>query len=503
MLYLLYAFIAGAVSAFGFEPVGWWPLLLVAFAALCELLDRTKSLRRSLLLGWLFGFGQFVVGLNWLATAFTYQAAMPPWLGWVAVVLLSVYLAVYPALAAGVGWYFGRDDRVVMVTVLGGAWAITEWLRGTIFTGFPWNPAAAALAPTPLIGVTPLIGTYGMSGLVVLLGGAIWLEYYRKWLPLVVILAASVFLWLLPSSTVPADPLTFRSVRIVQPDIGEQDKWKPGFGDEAARRFAALSGPPSDQPRLLLWPEAAIVEPLQDARTGGQGLAEFQRTRAASLLGPGDLLLTGGLAVFSRDGEHVDGATNSIFVLAPGGRIAARYDKSHLVPYGEYLPMRPLLSALGLSRLAPGEMDFLSGPGPRTLDLGGEWGKVGFDVCYEIIFSGHVVDEHNRPQFIFNPSNDAWFGSWGPPQHLAQARLRAAEEGLPILRATPTGISAVIDARGNIVKALPWRTPGVIDAVLPPAANSAPLFARIGNAIPLLLGLLLIAGGIVLGRKRR
>src|SRR5690348_2091712 len=123
MLYLLYAFIAGAVSACAFEPVGWWPLLLVAFAALCELLDRTKSLGRSLLLGWLFGLGQFVVGLNWLATAFTFQSAMPAWLGWVAVVLLSVYLAVYPAIAAGVGWWFGRDDRVVMVTTLGGAWA--------------------------------------------------------------------------------------------------------------------------------------------------------------------------------------------------------------------------------------------------------------------------------------------------------------------------------------------------------------------------------------------
>ena len=503
MLYLLYALIAGVVSAFGFEPVGWWPLLLVAFAGLCELLDRTKSLRTSLALGWLFGFGQFVVGLNWLATAFTYQAAMPPWLGWVAVVLLSVYLAVYPAIATGVGWYFGRDDRVVMVTVLGGAWAICEWLRGTIFTGFPWNPAAAALAPTPLIAVTPLIGTYGLSGLVVLLGGAIWLEYYRKWLPLVVILAASVFLWLLPSSRVPPDPLTIRNVRIVQPDIGEQDKWKPGFGEEAARRFAALSGPPSDQPRLLMWPEAAIVDPLQDARTAGQGLAEFQRTRAASLLGPGDLLLTGGLAVFSRDGVNVAGAANSIFVLAPGGRVAARYDKSHLVPYGEYLPMRPLLSALGLSRLAPGDMDFLSGPGPRSVDLGGQWGKVGFDVCYEIIFSGHVVDEHNRPDFIFNASNDAWYGSWGPPQHLAQARLRAAEEGLPVLRATPTGISAVIDGRGNVVKSLPWRTAGVIDAALPADADSAPPFARFGNIIPILLGFLLIAGGIVLGRKRR
>jgi apolipoprotein N-acyltransferase len=221
------------------------------------------------------------------------------------------------------------------------------------------------------------------------------------------------------------------------------------------------------------------------------------------VLGPGDLLLTGGIAVGSRDGVHVSGAANSVFVIAPGGRIVGRYDKAHLVPYGEYLPMRPLLSAIGLSRLAPGDLDFAPGPGPRSIDLGGEWDKVGFDLCYEIIFSGHVVDERNRPQFIFNPSNDAWFGSWGPPQHLAQARLRAAEEGIPVLRATPTGISAVIDGRGNVVKALPWRKAGVIDAVLPPAANSPTFFARVGNLIPLLLGLLLIAGGIVLGRKRR
>src|SRR3954466_9260863 len=202
MLYVLYAFIAGAVSAFAFEPVGWWPLMLIAIAALCALLDREKSLGRSLLIGWAFGFGQFVVGLNWIATAFTFQSNMPPWLGWVAVVLLSLYLAIYPALATGLAWRFGRDDRVVLVTVLGAAWTITEWLRGTMFTGFPWNPAAAALAPTPLITITALIGTYGLSGLVVLLGGAIWLEYYKKWLPLVVIAGTTALLWVLPASRV-------------------------------------------------------------------------------------------------------------------------------------------------------------------------------------------------------------------------------------------------------------------------------------------------------------
>jgi apolipoprotein N-acyltransferase len=502
-MYLLYAFLAGAGSAFAFKPVGWWPLMLLAFALLCELLDRNKSFWRSIFMGWAFGLGQFVIGLNWIATSFTYQSNMPAWLGWVAVVLLSLYLAVYPAIATGAAWWFGRDDRVVMVTVLGGAWAITEWLRGVVFTGFPWNPAAAALAPTPLITITALIGTYGLSGLVVLLSGAVWLEYYKKWLPLLVILGATTLLWLLPSSAVPPDPLTIRNVRIVQPNIGQEDKWKPGFDEEAARRMATLSGVPTAEPRLVLWPEAAITEPVEDQRAPYQGLAQFERTRAASILGPNDILLTGGLAVESGDGVKVDRASNSVYALAPGGRIVGRYDKAHLVPYGEYLPMRPLLSRIGLSRLAPGDLDFTPGPGPRTIDIGGEWGKVGFDLCYEIIFSGHVVDERNRPEFIFNPSNDAWFGSWGPPQHLAQARLRAAEEGLPILRATPTGVSAVIDARGNVVKEIGWRQAGAIDAVLPPAANAPPLFARFGNTIPLLLAILLIAGGIVLGHKRR
>ena len=504
MLYVLYAFVSGAASAFAFEPTGLWPLLPVAFAILCEFVDRSKSLSRALLIGWAFGLGQFVVGLNWIATAFTYQAAMPPWLGWIAVVLLSLYLAIYPALATGLAWRFGRDDRVVLVTVLGGAWAITEWLRGTMFTGFPWNPAAAALAPTPLIGVTPLIGTYGLSGLVVLLGGAIWLEYYRKWLPLLVIVGISALLWVLPSSSVPPDPLAVMNIRVVQPNIGQEDKWRPGFEEEAARRLAILSGQPASEPRLLLWPEAAVTDPLVDARTDQhQAFAEFQRTRAASLLGPNDRLLTGGIAIESRDGVHVTGAANSIFAIAPGGKLIGRYDKAHLVPYGEYLPMRPLLSAIGLSRLAPGDVDFTSGPGPRTIDIDSQWGKVGLQLCYEIIFSGQVVDRTHRPAFIFNPSNDAWFGRWGPPQHLAQARLRAAEEGLPVIRSTPTGISAVIDGRGNVVKSLPWRTAGAIDAVLPPGADSPPLFARFGNVIPLALGFLLIIGGIVLGRRRR
>ena len=504
MKLFLYAFLIGAASAFAFEPTGLWPLLPLAFACLCELICRTKQMWRALLTGWAFGLGQFVVGLNWIATAFTFQAAMPAWLGWVAVVLLSLYLAIYPALAAGLAWRFGREDRTVLVVVLGGAWAITEWLRGTIFTGFPWNPAAAALAPTPFITIGALIGTYGLSGLVVLLGGVVWLEYRKQWLPLVVIIGVTALLWLLPAAKVPDDPLTVKNVHIVQPNIGQQDKWRPGFADQAAGTLAGLSNSGPDENRLVLWPEAAVVQPLEvdEIDSIRRAMVPFERMRAASSIRRSDLLVTGGLSLIANRNGEVVGATNSVFAITPTGQLVGRYDKSHLVPYGEYLPMRPLLSSIGLSRLAPGDVDFASGPGPRTIELPG-FGKMGIDVCYEIIFSGHVVDARNRPGFIFNPSNDAWFGKWGPPQHLAQARLRAAEEGMPVIRATPTGISAVIDAKGEVVKALPWRQAGVIDAVLPPAADGPPPFARFGNIIPLTLAFLLIIGGIVLGRRRR
>jgi len=500
----LLALLLGAASAFAFEPVGLWPLLIVAFTALCELITRAKTKWQALLIGWSFGFGQFVVGLNWIATAFTFQAKMPPSLGWIAVVLLSIYLAVYPAIATGIAWRYGRKDRLALLLILAGAWTLTEWMRGSFFTGFPWNPAAAVLVPTPLIGISPLIGTYALSGLVVLLGGAVWLELYKRWLPLVVIFGVTAILWLLPSSPVPPDPLTVLNARIVQPNIGQEDKWSPGFDAKAAAKLAQLTGPPTADPRLVLWPEAAITDPLEDKRSPQlQAFAQYQRARAASLLGPEDRLLTGGIAVGAPGADHQVRAANSVYVLGQGGKIIGRYDKAHLVPYGEYLPMRPLMSALGLSRLAPGDADFISGPGPRSIWLGAPWGKVGFQLCYEIIFSGHVVDWQNRPTFIFNPSNDAWFGAWGPPQHLAQARLRAAEEGLPVLRATPTGISAVIDARGEVVQSLPWRKAGVLDVVIPPAANSATVFARFGNSIAILLGLLVVFSGIVLGVRRR
>src|SRR6185437_130490 len=171
MLYVFYAFLTGACSAFAFEPTGLWPLLPVAFGLLCEFLWKSKSIWRALLIGWAFGLGQFVIGLNWIATAFTFQAAMPAWLGWVAVVLLSLYLAVYPAAAVGLAWRWARKDRVRLVLLLAAAWIVTEYLRATMFTGFAWNPIGVVLIDTGLAWLAAGIGTYGLSAIVVLLGG--------------------------------------------------------------------------------------------------------------------------------------------------------------------------------------------------------------------------------------------------------------------------------------------------------------------------------------------
>ena len=498
---LLYAFLAGLAAACGFEPLGLWPLSLAAFAILLWLVRSAPALRGALALGWWFAVGHFVLGLNWIATAFTYQAEMPASLGYVAVVLLSLYLAVYPAAAAGLAWRWGRKNDLVLVLVFAAAWIVTEWLRASLFTGFAWNPLGVALVGTPVAWSARLVGTYGLSGLAALLAGTLLLLALRKWRPAAAAAApVALFAALGFAAGGPADAPPGPALRIVQPNIGQQDKWRDGFEEENMDRLRRLSAWGRNEPRLLLWPEAAVTRPLENGlRDIGHNIEVLElRQEVAGILGDKDMLLTGGITWRSPDGLDVTSATNSVFAIDRAGRILGRYDKAHLVPYGEYLPMRPILSALGLSRLAPGALDFDPGPGPRTLDLP-VIGKAGFQLCYEIIFSGEVVDRKNRPAFLFNPSNDAWFGAWGPPQHLAQARLRGLEEGLPVLRSTPTGISAVIDADGRLLRSLPWRTAGIIDTRLPPP-KPVTLFARLGNLLPLLLAILLAASAMIAQR---
>ncbi|MGZ8997494.1 MAG: apolipoprotein N-acyltransferase, partial [Allosphingosinicella sp.] len=391
MKFLFFSFLAGLVAACGFQPVGLWPLTIVALAALLWLVARAPSLRSALVLGWWFGVGHFALGLNWIATAFTYQAAMPAWLGWIAVVLLSLYLAVYPAMAAGLAWSYGRNDRFALALTFAAAWIVTEWLRASMFTGFAWNPLGALLIDAGgVAGLSRFVGTYGLSGVAFLAAGVLLLLREKRWkagaaLAAPILLAA---LLLFPGGSGEPDP-SRPEIRIVQPNIDQQDKWQEGYDRLAKAKLAALSVAGSHAPRLLLWPEAAITKPLQNGLVDPLYRADSAalRREVGAMLGPGDLLLTGGVTWGSANGLDLTSATNSVFAIDRAGRILSRYDKAHLVPYGEYLPARPLLSAIGLSRLAPGDVDFAPGPGARTFDLP-LVGKVGFQLCYEIIFSG-------------------------------------------------------------------------------------------------------------------
>jgi apolipoprotein N-acyltransferase len=482
---LLVALAAGLISALGFAPTGWWLLSYAGFAALLMLVRRAENWRGAALLGYAFGFGQFVVGLNWIAGAFRYQETMPVWLGWVAVVLLSFYLAIYPALMALAAWNF-RAKPLAYALAAGAAWIITEWLRATLFTGFAWNPLAAAFADTPARGLARLVGTYGLSGIVAL--GAAALADRRRLIAFPLALIATLGLGWVMLGRDPGRSATI--IRVVQPNISQQDKQDESFDAINFDKLEALTGTPGPLPRLILWPEAAVPWYPE--------LQPWARRRIAMLMGPRDTVLFGADSLIFEKGEMV-AARNALFAMDAAGRISGRYGKAHLVPYGEYLPMRPVLSAIGLSRLVPGDIDFWAGPGPRSLDVPGI-GPVGGQICYEIIFSGQVLDAAHRPRFLFNPSNDAWFGDWGPPQHLAQARLRAAEEAMPIVRSTPTGISAVIDSRGALLVALPLHRAGFIQTTLPDAGAPTP-FSRFGNLLPLLFALLLTAAAVALRRR--
>lgn len=500
------ALAAGLVSALGFAPLGWWPLTLACFALFLHLVSEAPGLRSALARGYWFGVGHFIVGLNWIAGAFEFQDAMPHWLGWIAVVLLSFYLAVYPAMAAGLAWRWGRTSPASFPLLFAAAWIVTEYLRATMFTGFAWNPLGVVLVPTQVLPVFAIwIGTYGLSGLTVWLAGDA-LQLFKKIRTKTATVNERIYAfafafifacfivapWLRPTDQVASNPQS-PLIRIVQPNIGQQDKHVKAFDRINFEKLTGLTGKPGPEPRLILWPEAAIPDYLEEE--------EWARERIAKLMGPKDMLVTGGVALVEDKDGYVIAARNSSFVLTPRAEIIARYDKAHLVPYGEYLPMRTVLSAIGLSRLVPGDLDFWPGPGPQSFGVPG-FGRMGVQICYEIIFSGDVIDRNNRPDFLFNPSNDAWFGAWGPPQHLAQARLRAIEEGIPVVRSTPTGISAVIDADGNVLHSLPYQKAGFIQTQLPPA-HPPTLFARYGNRLSFAFALFLMALGIALGRFRR
>ncbi|WP_380785042.1 apolipoprotein N-acyltransferase [Sphingomonas sp. R86521] len=503
----LAALLLGAIAATGFAPLDLWPLTLIATGLWIGQIHAAPTLRSAAVRGWLFGLGHFTVNNNWFQHAFDFQDAMPPVLGYFAAVGLALYLALFPMLAAVLAWRIARRGAIdpAFVLMFAAAWIASERLRSVLFTGYAWDPLSVVWLPA--IGVARLsayIGTYALSGVTIVAAGALMLLLRRRYaLPAIVVpalgLAALSALWTDAPAAAPGTPL----VRVVQPDIGQEDR-SESDGERVLSALEKLSGTPGTQARLVVWPEGVVRDYLEDgypfyAYDWSSPL--YLRRRIARLLGPGDILLTGGTALqFDRD-DKISGAANSVFALDGQARLRGRYDKAHLVPYGEYLPMPWLLKPLGLARLVPGDIDFNPGPGPGNLTLPG-FGTIGMQICYEIVFSGQTVDRAHRPRLIFNPSNDAWFGRWGPPQHLAQARMRAIEEGLPIVRATPTGISAIIAADGRLLATVPHETAGAVELPMPPALAPTP-FSRVGNAMAAIVAGLLFAMAVALRRRPR
>nr|WP_241229890.1 apolipoprotein N-acyltransferase [Tsuneonella rigui] len=501
----------GLVAALGFPPLGLWPFTLIGVAGLAALLVRTSGWKQAAWIGWLFGVAHFTFANNWIATAFTYQANMPAALGWAAVPLLALYLAVYPAIGAGLARAIGGTRPLPLALALGGAWTVSEWLRSWVFTGYAWDPLGLAfLGPFDRAGLAallPWMGTYALSGLVALIaGGLAALAAARAWWRALAVVALVAVGMYLPG---PAEQKGNLPVTLVQPGFMQDELDQPQLYEGQFRELAQTTAPRRDNgKRLVLWPESGLPDYLRDgyprryylASTAGAD-PQYARTRIGQTIGPGSLLLTGAVDLEIAGGKAV-GAYNVVTALDSQGNFHGSYAKAHLVPYGEYLALRWLLEPLGASRLVAGTTDFIPGPGPRTLDLG-DYGKAGMQICYEITFAGQVVDRAHRPDYIFNPSNDGWFGHFGPPQHLGQARMRAIEEGLPVLRATVNGISAVIDARGVVRAHLPSsHLPGRIDALVPPALP-ATWFASLGNVLSLAWGIAILGLSLLVRRRRR
>jgi apolipoprotein N-acyltransferase len=503
---LAFALAIGALSALAFAPFGLFPLLLLAYAALVLLLDGAQSdphpIRRSAVIGWTFGFGQFLAGLYWVGYAFMVDAAAHAWqLPFVALIFPGG-LALFIALACAAYAYTWREGPA-RIFLFAACYAVSEWLRGNILTGFPWNLAGYGWgASLGVLQSTALFGVYGLTLLTVLFGASLALLCERNSTKRYVIPGALTLLfaclWIGGDIRLAATPANFVSgvhLRIVQPNVPQGEKYLPRLQAAHWRELMDLSlARGRVAPTHIIWPEAAPPFLLARVPQALDGIA--------ILTGRNKVLMTGAVrADRDSDGELV--FHNSFYIFGPGGALLATYDKFHLVPLGEYIPFPKTLRALGIDKLVNQPGGFGTGDGLHTYDVPGAPPAAPL-ICYEILFPGAVSSPIRRAGWFVNVTDDSWFGppsSTGPYQHFLVARVRAIEEGLPVVRAANTGISAVVDSVGRVVAQLPMDQAAVLDSTLPQALRPT-LFARIGQPIFLLLIAACVALGLGLGHRR-
>jgi apolipoprotein N-acyltransferase len=491
------ALAAGVLAALVHPPFGILPGL-VAYPLLMLLAERSATVRGAFWIGWLAGFGYFLVGCWWVAEAFLVNPAQ----AWMAPFAASL-------LPAGIGLFWGAATALyrrfapaslARVLVFAAFFALLEWLRGHILTGFPWNPAGAGWrAGSAASQFASVAGVYGL-GLVTVAAAAAFGPLLtpgpRKGRIGVAVAGAAVFMALIIGGAIRLAGAEVREtatlVRIVQPDVDQESKWTPEAYRSIVDRYVNLTARPGEGlPDLVVWPEGALPASFDDVFAPGSP----DGAAIARALRPGQTLLAG----FARGERGEDGRAryfNSLIALHDEGgaglRIAAIYDKHRLVPFGEFLPLGAVMSALGVRSLVHMPADFSAGPTPAPIGLP-NGPRVQPLICYESLYSGFTPAGRGRPEWIVNVSNDAWFGvTSGPLQHLNLASYRAIETGLPVVRATPTGVSAMIDPWGRVIdgQRLDSGESGVIDARLP-AAASLTVFGRFGDV---LLALLLVLG---------
>ncbi|MGB0570953.1 MAG: apolipoprotein N-acyltransferase [Alphaproteobacteria bacterium] len=497
----------GAISALALPPFHFVPILVLAFVGLLWILDgagaEPRRRRLGLWIGFWFGFGHFLVGIHWIAEPLLVDPARTAWLIPFALPGLAAALAMFPALvcAAFVALPL-RGAPVAHVFALAALWTAAEFVRGIVFTGFPWNLMGYVWFGTPAImQVTAMVGVLGLSGLTVLaagmpviLAGKSGASAHRWGVALMATIVLPLGLWAGGQArlVVAGDSAMVPDVRlrIVQANIPQRDKWNQNLRTAHMERHLALSRTAAESaPTHVIWPETAVPFLLAND--------VLARTRSAVAAPRGGALITGSVRrAFHNDTQQL---RNALLVIDAAADVQRVYDKSHLVPFGEYVPLRGVLP---IDKIVPGQGDFVAGAGRRLLEVPG-LPSVSPLICYEAIFSGRVTPRGARPGVLLNLTNDAWFGTFaGPQQHFAIASMRALEEGLPLLRAANTGISAVVDPYGRVIARLGIGEQGVLDSGLP-AALPPTLFARWGELIPMIMAALFLALALLLARRRK
>lgn len=509
----LLAFASGALLVLAFAPFDFFAVGFVSFPILVWLLDGATAdadagpIRRlipAFAAGWWFGFGFFVAGLWWIGNALLVEAESFAWALPLAVLALPAALAIFYGLAAVLArlvW----SDSLGRIAALAVSFALIEWLRGTILTGFPWNAVGYAGMPTPmLMQSSVLFGMNGMNALTVFVFAmpAMAVSSRFRWvgyaLATLLVVGHAGFgmarLWQAETSekTVP--------VRFVQPSILQDQKWDRAARDRIFGTYLSLSAqPPSDgkpAPELIIWPETAVPFILND--------------RPDALATLGDLLADGQTLLVGAVRSEEAGATgetryyNSVVQIGDAGQILGAVDKVHLVPFGEYMPLASFFRSLGVEKIVALPEDFSSGITRRPLQLGDGLKAAAF-ICYEIIFDSVVSRDVMGSDIVVNLTNDAWFGDTaGPYQHFRQAQVRAVETGVPLLRSANNGISAGVDGYGRIVDAYGINAVGALDIEMPLGkAESLRPWDRMTAGWAVIGGLALIGGaGAAFSRRR-